>query len=59
MTKKTHPNIFNGKSGVYLIETGFQYIGLAVCLNTRFKSHLVNSIRPSRGGNSVLYLVVR
>ena len=60
--KKNHPNIFNGKSGVYLIEcieTGFQYIGSAVCLNTRFKSHLVNSIRPSRGGNSALYLAVR
>ncbi|KAG0122702.1 hypothetical protein HOY82DRAFT_495512, partial [Tuber indicum] len=51
-----------GKSGIYLIEcieTGFQYIGSAVCLNTRFKSHLVNSIRPSRGGNSALYFAVR
>lgn len=57
-----HPSLYDGKSGIYVFEcmnTGFQYIGSAICLNTRFKAHMVNSVRPERGGNNTLYLSAR
>jgi hypothetical protein len=60
--KKAHPSMYSGKSGCYMFEcldTGFQYIGSAICLYTRYKAHKVNSIRPDRGGNNTFYLLVR
>ena len=54
----SHPSTYTSIAGVYLFEslvTGAQYIGSAICLNTRFKSHITNSTRPSRGGNNHFY----
>lgn len=60
--KTGHPSMYNGKSGVYVfecIETGFQYIGSAICLNTRFKSHMVNSVSSSarRGEGEIIHYI--
>lgn len=60
--KKAHPSLYSSKSGCYMFEcldTGSQYIGSAICLYTRYKAHMVNSIRPERGGNNAFYLSVR
>ncbi|GAA4798453.1 hypothetical protein GCM10023329_58550 [Streptomyces sanyensis] len=42
-----------------MLKYWFLYIGSAVCLYTRYNSHKVNSTRPERGGDNVLYLAVR
>lgn len=60
--KEGHPSLYRGKSGCYIffcLKNGSYYIGSAVCLHTRYKSHKVNSIRPERGGDNALYLSVR
>lgn len=60
--RKNHPSTYTNKSGVYIftcIDTGFQYVGSAICLNKRFKSHLINSVRVERGGNNPLYSAVQ
>lgn len=60
--KSGHPSVYIGKSGCYAflcLKTGDYYIGSAVCLNTRYKAHKVNSSRPERGGSNSLYLSVR
>ena len=41
------------------LNLGTFYIGSAICLYTRFKSHKVNSMRPKRGGDNAFYLAVR
>jgi hypothetical protein len=53
---------FVNRPGVYLfthLPTNNLYIGSAVCLKNRFKSHLMNSFKPHRGGNNLFYLFVR
>ena len=60
--KQGHPSLYKGMSGCYVffcLKTGDFYVGSAVCLNTRYKSHKVNSSRPERGGFNSLYLSVR
>lgn len=60
--KEGHPSLYTGKSGCYAflcLNTGDYYVGSAVCLNTRYKAHKVNSSRPERGGSNSLYLSVR
>lgn len=60
--KQGHPSLYTGKSGCYAflcLKTGDYYVGSAVCLNTRYKAHKVNSSRPERGGSNSLYLSVR
>lgn len=60
--KLGHPSLYTGKSGCYAflcLKTGDYYIGSAVCLNTRYKAHKINSSRPERGGTNSLYLSVR
>lgn len=60
--KKGHPSLYQGNSGCYLflnLNLGIFYIGSAICLYTRFKSHKVNSMRPERGGDNAFYLAVR
>nr|YP_009262012.1 GIY-YIG endonuclease [Chrysoporthe austroafricana]AMX22087.1 GIY-YIG endonuclease [Chrysoporthe austroafricana] len=60
--KQGHPSLYTGKSGCYAflcLKTGDYYVGSAVCLNTRYKAHKVNSSRPERGGYNSLYLSVR
>lgn len=56
------PLDYKGKSGLYLFvntNTDQQYIGSAICLYTRYKAHMVNSTRPSRGGDNPLYTSIR
>ena len=51
-----------GKAGCYIflnLINNQYYIGSAICLNSRYKNHKVNSVRPDRGGDNVLYLAVR
>nr|UEK25968.1 hypothetical protein [Mutinus fleischeri] len=53
-----HPRKFAGISGTYLFTnliTNQQYIGSSIDLYNRYKSHIINSIRPHRGGNTPLY----
>lgn len=60
--KQGHPSLYTGESGCYAflcLKTGDYYVGSAVCLNTRYKAHKVNSSRPERGGSNSLYLSVR
>lgn len=60
--KEGHPSLYTGKSGCYAflcLNTGDYYVGSALCLNTRYKAHKVNSSRPERGGSNSLYLSVR
>lgn len=60
--KQGHPSLYTGKSGCYAflcLKTGDYYVGSAVCLNTWYKAHKVNSSRPERGGSNSLYLSVR
>lgn len=60
--KQGHPCLYTGNSGCYAflcLKTGDYYVGSAVCLNTRYKAHKVNSSRPERGGSNSLYLSVR
>lgn len=60
--KQGHPSLYAGKAGCYAffcLKTNDYYIGSAVCLNTRYKAHKVNSSRPERGGSNYLYLSVR
>jgi hypothetical protein len=60
--KQGHPSLYTGKSGCYAfwcLKTGDYYVGSAVCLNTRYKAHKVNSSRSERGGSNSLYLSVR
>jgi len=60
--KQGHPSLYTGKSGCYAflcLKTGDYYVGSAVCLNTRYKAHKVNSSRPERGGSNSLYISVR
>jgi len=60
--KQGHPSLYIGMSGCYAflcLKTGDYYVGSAVCLNTRYKAHKVNSSRPERGGSNSLYLSVR
>lgn len=60
--KQGHPSLYKGKSGCYAfvcLDTGFHYVGSAVCFHTRYKAHKVNSVRPKRGGDNDLYLSVR
>lgn len=60
--KQGHPSLYTGKAGCYAflcLKTNDYYIGSAVCLNTRYKAHKVNSSRPERGGSNYLYLSVR
>lgn len=60
--KQGHPSLYTGMSGCYAflcLKTGDYYVGSAVCLNTRYKAHKVNSSRPERGGSNSLYLSVR
>lgn len=62
LDKEGHPSLYTGKSGCYAflcLKTGDYYVGSAVCLNTRYKAHKVNSSRPERGGSNSLYLSVR
>lgn len=56
------PATYTSQAGVYVftcIATGVFYIGSALCLNSRFKSHITNSSRPDRGGDSKFYRYVR
>lgn len=42
------PHEYINRAGIYLfthMETGMIYIGSAVCFDTRFKGHLLNSTR--------------
>lgn len=60
--KQGHPSLYAGKSGCYAflcLKTGDYYVGSAICLNTRYKTHKVRSSRPERGGSTSLYLSVR
>jgi hypothetical protein len=60
--KQGHPSLYIGNSGCYAflcLKTGDYYIGSAICLNTRYKTHKVISSRPERGGYTSLYLSVR
>jgi hypothetical protein len=60
--KQGHPSLYTGKSGCYAflcLKTGDYYVGSAICLNTRYKTHKVTSSRPERGGSTSLYLSVR
>ena len=60
--KKGHPSLYKGKAGCYIflnLINNQYYIGSAICLNSRYKNHKVNSVRPDRGGDNVLYLAVR
>jgi hypothetical protein len=60
--KQGHPSLYTGKAGCYAflcLKTNDYYVGSAVCLNTRYKAHKVNSSRPERGGSNSLYLSVR
>jgi hypothetical protein len=61
LDKQGHPSFYTGMSGCYAffcLKTGDYYIGSAVCLNTRYKAHKLNSSRPERGGSNSLYLSV-
>ena len=60
--KQGHPSLYTGVSGCYAflcLKTGEYYVGSAICLNTRYKAHKVNSSRPERGGSNSLYLSVQ
>lgn len=61
--KQGHPSLYTGNSGCYAffcLKTGDYYIGSAICLNTRYKTHKMRSSRPEeRGGSTSLYLSVR
>ena len=60
--KQGHPNLYTGKSGCYAflcLKTGDYYVGSALCFNTRYKAHKVNSSRLERGGSNSLYISVR
>ena len=60
--KQGHPSLYTGVSGCYAflcLKTGQYYVGSAICLNTRYKAHKVNSSRPERGGSNSLYLSVQ
>ena len=60
--KQGHPSLYTGVSGCYAflcLKTGKYYVGSAICLNTRYKAHKVNSSRPERGGSNSLYLSVQ
>lgn len=60
--KQGHPSLYTGKSGCYVflcLKTGHYYIGSAICLYTRYKTHKVISSRPEKGGSTPLYLSVR
>jgi hypothetical protein len=57
-----HPRNFSGKSGTYLFTnliTNQQYIGSSIDLYNRYKTHMINSMRAHRGGNTPLYYSVR
>nr|AVD96792.1 GIY-YIG homing endonuclease [Ophiostoma novo-ulmi subsp. novo-ulmi] len=59
--KQGHPYLYTGMSGCYIfycLKTGQYYVGSAICFNTRYKAHKVNSSRPERGGSNSLYLSV-
>jgi hypothetical protein len=59
---ENHPRSFSGKSGTYLFTnliTNPQYIGSSIDLYNRYKSHMINSLRPHRGGKTPLYNSVR
>jgi hypothetical protein len=59
--KQGHPSLYKGMSGCYVfmcLKTGDYYIGSAICFNTRYKAHKINSTRPERGGHNSLYLSV-
>ena len=60
--KLGHPSLYTGKSGCYIflcLKTGDYYIGSAICLYTRYKTHKVRSSRPESGGSTSLYISVR
>ena len=60
--KQGHPSLYTGVPGCYAflcLKTGEYYVGSAICLNTRYKAHKVNSSRPERGGSNSLYLSVQ
>ena len=59
--KQGHPRFYKGKSGCYIfwcINDDSYYIGSAICLYNRYKSHKLNSYRPERGGDNALYSLV-
>ena len=60
--KQGHPSLYAGKSGCYAflcLKTGDYYVGSAICLYTRYKTHKVRSSRPEKGGTTSLYLSIR
>lgn len=60
--KQGHPSLYTGESGCYAflcLKTGDYYVGSAICLNTRYKTHKVRSSRPEKGGSTSLYLSIR
>ena len=60
--KQGHPRLYKGKSGCYIfwcINEDSYYVGSAICLYNRYKSHKLNSYRPERGGDNALYSLVR
>ena len=60
--KQGHPSLYTGKSGYYAflcLKTGDYYVGSAICLYTRYKTHKVRSSRPEKGGSTSLYLSIR
>lgn len=60
--KVNHPSKYFGVPGCYLIscnkDNNLIYIGSALDLYKRFKSHKINHNRPHRGGNSLLYQAI-
>jgi hypothetical protein len=60
--KQGHPSLYTGKSGCYAflcLKTGDYYVGSAICLYTRYKTHKVRCSRPEKGGSTSLYLSIR
>lgn len=57
-SNENHPRNYAGVSGTYLFTnliTNQQYIGSSIDLYSRYKSHIPDSIRLQRGGNTPLY----